>query len=117
MDSLIDAPSVQPDEIEAVQYLRPYGQQRKVYIQVGLDYVRKAQDMIIEAEIIPDQQVAFFVRYKDEPMDMEILGIAYNCECFDKRNPTETVKRCIDRKWAERYGDDNTDHTDGLTNG
>ena len=84
----------QPDELAVTQYLRPNGVKKKVFAQVGVDYVAKAEGMIASAEVLSTGIVALYLGWVGEPEEKELLRLARNGPGAD--SPNETLKRMID---------------------
>jgi len=54
------------DEIEVTQYLRPNGQKRKMYAKVGEDIAKKAEGLVLSAEMIPTGLIAIYARRRGD---------------------------------------------------
>jgi hypothetical protein len=89
-----------PDEVTVIQYLRPFGTKSKVFAPVGEDYVAKAKGMILSSEVLRTGEVMIYARWEDEAEEKEINAMAFNGPGFN--GPTESLKKLIDRKLAER---------------
>lgn len=88
------------DEVEVTQYLRSAGTPRKMYAPVGVEYVRRAVGMVFSSEVLTTGEVAIYARWADEVEEKESLELAVNGP--GPKSPSETLKRLIDRKFAER---------------
>ena len=82
-------------EIEVIQYLRPNGRKRPMAACVGKDYVKKAEDMILSAEVLTTGEIAIYGRLKTQKEEQERLELAINGP--GKNSPENTLKRIIDK--------------------
>lgn len=88
------------DEVEVIHFLRPDAVREEMYANVGKDYVKKAQNLIISAENIDAMnQVVIYVRRIGESIANEHLRLATNV-MEGPNNPSAVLQRMIDE-----YGD------------
>jgi hypothetical protein len=88
-----------PDEVEVIQYLRPNGLRRRITVPYKSDLIAKATGMIIEAECLPDGNVAIWVRNKDEDEEKQLLDIAVNGP--GERSPSTILEKLINEKFGQ----------------
>jgi hypothetical protein len=91
--------SLQPGEVEVIQYLRPDGKRRRMAVPVGEEHVKMAKDLILSAEELQTGEVAVYARKIGEPEEKEIMEIAQN-DPGDK-SPPNCLKRLIEKKSKE----------------
>jgi hypothetical protein len=84
------------EEVEVIQYLRPNGKRRRMLAPVGKKYVEKAKDLIISVEELTTGEVAIYVRKINDPIDDEVMELAYNGP--GDNSPTNVLRRLIDKK-------------------
>lgn len=92
-------PPLKPNEIEIIQYMRPTRRRRKLIAEVDEDTARKADDIVVSAEVLRNGKVAFYARHKDKLEETEICMIREN----DTENPEtgnkilkELINRCVE---------------------
>jgi len=90
-----------PGEVSVIQYLRPNGVKREMLANVGEEYVKKSKDMILEAEVVPGNMVALWVRFKDEPEEDQLMDLVYNGP--GERTPESALRDLIEEKYKERH--------------
>jgi len=81
------------DDVEVIQYLRPNGVRRRMFAPVGIEYVKKAKDMVLSAEDLKNGEVAIYGRMKDQSEDDEIVRIAINGSGY--LSPTNVLRKLI----------------------
>ena len=84
------------NEIEIIQYMRPTRRRRKLIAEVDEETARKADDIVISAEILRTGDVAFYARHKDKPEETEICMVREN----DTEHPetgNKILKELIDK--------------------
>lgn len=82
-----------PDELEAIQYLRPDGRRRRMAFKTTNEIVGMAKNMVLSAEELGTGKVAVYCRFCDESDEDEEIGIADN-EPGDN-SPTKVMERLI----------------------
>lgn len=88
------------NEVELTQYLRPNGTPTKVFAPVGEDYVAKAKNLVLSAEVLTTGEVVIYARRRDESDEKEINEIATNGP--GEKSPTACLKHLIDRLGSEQ---------------
>lgn len=88
--------------VEVIQFLRPNGQRRRMLAYLGADYVEKAKDMILSAEVLSTGVVAVYARFIDAQEHEEFVELAKNKP--GPTTPSAMLQKLIDRKIAERGG-------------
>jgi len=66
------------NEIEIIQYMRPTRRRRKLIAELDEETARKADDLVISAEVLRNRKVAFYARHKDKPEESEICMVREN---------------------------------------
>lgn len=59
------------DEVEITQYLRPNARKRNLYAKVGEDIAKKAEELILSAELLPTGLIIIYARRKREGEEAE----------------------------------------------
>lgn len=85
----------EPGEVEVVQYLRPNGRTRLMYVDVGEDYAARAVGLRLSAEELGTGQVAVYAKRNGEPTGKERSEIAENGP--GPNSPANALKRLIDK--------------------
>ena len=87
--------NLKPNEVEIIQYLRPDGIRRRMIAVLNEDYAKRARNLVISAELLPGNMIAFYVSRADE-LDYEETHVYPN----DTSNPevgNEILKELIDK--------------------
>ena len=66
------------DEVEITQYLRPNGRKRKLYAKVGKDIAKKAEGLVLSAEVLPTGLIAIYARRRGDSEENEKMRLAEN---------------------------------------
>ena len=82
------------DEVEVIQFLTPSGKRRRMAVLVGGDYVKKAENLILSAEILNTEQVALYAREINEPKEKDKSMVATNGPGMN--NSISVLKKLID---------------------
>lgn len=96
----MEVKEMESNEVQVIQYLRPDGRKREMLVEVGEDYVEKAQDMFLSAEELTTGEIAVYARFNDETDEDERLELAINGP--GDKNPTAMLQKVIDKKYTER---------------
>lgn len=67
-----------PDEVEVIQFLYPFGERRRMFAVVGKEIAKKAKNLILSCRKLPNGAVALYARRIGEPKDLEEARIAEN---------------------------------------
>ena len=89
-------PVIFPDEVEIIQFLRPDGKRRRMAVSVGIEFAKKASNLILSAEELTTGEIAIYVRKISESEEKEIMEIAENGP--GENSPSECLKKLIKRK-------------------
>ena len=86
------------NEVEVIQFLIPSGKRRRMAALVGEDYVKKAKNLILSAEILNTQQIALYAREINEPKEKDKIMLANNGSGVN--NTINVLKKLIDTLYS-----------------
>ena len=89
-----DALTLTDSEVEVIQFLIPSGKRRRMAALVGKDYVKKAENFILSAEILNTEQIALYAREVNELKEKDKIMIANNGSGVN--NTINVLKKLID---------------------
>ncbi len=82
------------NEVEVIQFLIPSGKRRRMAALVGKDYVKKAENLILSAEILNTDKIALYAREINEPKEKDKIMIANSGSGVN--NTINILKKLID---------------------
>jgi len=85
--------SLASNEVEIIQYLRPSGKRRRMAAGLGIDWAKKAKDLIISAEELSTGKIALYVRKIGQQSKEEKMGIVDNGP--GSNSPDKVLKKLI----------------------
>lgn len=89
-----------PTEAEVIQFVRPKGKRRKLFFDVTENLAQASREMVLSADVDDQNIVSMYVRWKDEPDEMEAIGTIPNVKA--NITPSDVVMKLIALKLAER---------------
>ena len=89
-----DALILTDKEVEVIQFLTPGGKRRRMAVLVGKGYVKKAENLILSAEILNNRKVALYARRINESKEKDKIMIANNGP--ETNNTIIALKKLVD---------------------